>query len=219
MNRLLLTASKSAAPSLHAARAAPPSLAVRSLSLPARRFSDSADGGGEIRKGEVTFFSYQQNYGFIVPDGADRDNRSDVCFVHRNDIVRSEGIEKEGFWPGLHRGQRVAFKVTPALEGKESPRAVEVTSEGGKPVPPFRDNFLKSYVRSQKARFGEVVFDVFTTSQDQKELEEKIVAAFDETKRNIDQTTERVERAQELTGEGQEQDGAQLRDEPGDAAR
>lgn len=91
--------------------------------------------------------------------------------------------------------------------------AVEVTLPGGDPIPPFRPGYLKKYVRSQKARFGDVVFEIFATSQDQKELEEKIVAAYDETKRNIDRQTERVARAQAMADRGDEREEARLRDE------
>jgi hypothetical protein len=36
------------------------------------------------------------------------------------------------------------------------------------------------------------VFDIFTTSKDQKELETKIVAAFDRVKENIERQREKV---------------------------
>ena len=41
-------------------------------------------------------------------------------------------------------------------------------------------------------KFGDEVFDIFSTSKDQKELEMRIVAAFDRVKENIERQKAKV---------------------------
>jgi hypothetical protein len=75
-----------------------------------------------------------------------------------------------------------------------------VTTEDGKQLPPFLPGYLTNYIRTQKARFGDEVFDIFSTSKDQNELETKIVAAYDRVRENIERQQAKVKRAEELTG-------------------
>ncbi|KAL3816356.1 hypothetical protein ACHAXA_000434 [Cyclostephanos tholiformis] len=101
-------------------------------------------------------------------------------------------------WPhtfiycSLRRGQRVQFKVGPPDKGGITKKAYDLTYEGGGLIPPFQKDYLENYIKNQKAKFGDEVFDIFTTSKDQKELEMKIVAAFDRVKENIDRQREKV---------------------------
>jgi len=46
------------------------------------------------------------------------------------------------------------------------------------------------------------VYDIFSTSQDQKELELNIVAAYDKVKEDIDRQTAKVTHAMELAAKG-----------------
>ena len=52
----------------------------------------------------------------------------------------------------------------------------------------------KSILSGEKicVQFGDEVYDIFTTSKDQKELEMKIVAAFDRVKGNIEKQSAKV---------------------------
>eukprot|EP00581_Thalassiosira_minuscula_P027737 CAMPEP_0183749802 /NCGR_PEP_ID=MMETSP0739-20130205/501_1 /TAXON_ID=385413 /ORGANISM="Thalassiosira miniscula, Strain CCMP1093" /LENGTH=211 /DNA_ID=CAMNT_0025985651 /DNA_START=19 /DNA_END=654 /DNA_ORIENTATION=- len=200
MNRLLIYASKSAASSLRTNQIASSSATARFLA--ARHLSDATAGASddaETKVGFVKYFSYQNKFGFIVPDGVDptKHRNDEICFIHRNDIkVMDDAADK--FYPGLRKGMRVQFKVGPPDEGKESKRAYDLTMEGGDFVPLFQPGYLKAYIRSQKARFGDEVFDIFSNCTDQNELETKIVEAFDRVKANIERQTEKVSAGEQL---------------------
>jgi len=62
--------------------------------------------------GIVKWFSDDKGYGFITPDGGEKD-----CFVHHSAI---EGV---GF-KSLREGQRVSFDV---VQGQKGPAAENVT--------------------------------------------------------------------------------------------
>jgi cold shock CspA family protein len=64
-----------------------------------------------MRFGTVTYFSEQRGYGFVRPDGADRD-----IFLHNSAFPKTEGR--------LHVGDRLLFEVGTA---KGRPVAVRVT--------------------------------------------------------------------------------------------
>lgn len=216
MNRLLLTASRSVAPSLRINHGALSSSTAQSF-LSARQFSDSAaaadagtttnDSAEKIQVGTVKTFSYTNQYGFIIPDGVDpndHDKNKDLIFVHRKAIKTMEFEDGEKFFPGLKRGQRVQYKVGPPDEGKLMAKAHDLTQEGGKLIPPFRPGYIEEFTRNQKSRLGHEAFDIFSTAQDQSELEIKLVAAYDKVLEDIEKQKTRVERAKELTGEKDE---------------
>ena len=62
-------------------------------------------------QGTVKWFNDAKGYGFIEPDGADRD-----CFVHHS------AIQGEGF-KSLDEGERVEFDM---VEGQKGPAAENV---------------------------------------------------------------------------------------------
>mmetsp|Transcript_19322 Transcript_19322/g.45224 ORF Transcript_19322/g.45224 Transcript_19322/m.45224 type:complete len:201 (-) Transcript_19322:1146-1748(-) len=164
-----------------------------------RGFSDSTEGG-ETKTGTVKVFQYQKAYGFIVPDGVDRINHTnnELFFFHRADIkLADSGTDGEKYYPSLSRGQRVEFTADAPDEGKESPRARNITLEGGKIVPPFNDGYLENFTRVQKARFGDEVFEIMSTSIDQEEMESRIVEAFDGVKARIERQEGRVKRSKD----------------------
>lgn len=125
MNRLFLTASKSAASPRRCSHAADTSLSVAHF-LTARRFSDSADAADDdvdIKVGTVQFFNGgKQGFGYILPDGVDRHNHDakDVFFIHRTGIKSAR--REYGNFLGLTKGLRVQFKAGPPDEGKASGR-------------------------------------------------------------------------------------------------
>ena len=59
-------------------------------------------------QGTVKWFNAQKGFGFIQPDGGNKD-----VFVHISEVERS-GLG------GLNEGQRVSFDVAPGKNGKES---------------------------------------------------------------------------------------------------
>jgi CspA family cold shock protein len=62
-------------------------------------------------QGTVKWFNDQKGFGFITPDGGDKD-----CFVHHS------GIQAEGF-KTLSEGDRVEFEI---VEGTKGPAAESV---------------------------------------------------------------------------------------------
>ena len=61
--------------------------------------------------GTVKWFNEAKGFGFITPDGGERD-----CFVHYSNI------EGEGF-KSLHEGDKVQFEI---IEGTKGPAAEKV---------------------------------------------------------------------------------------------
>lgn len=202
MNRLLKSV---VAPTLRINHAAPSSSVVQFFG--ARHFSDStandadADDGIKV-VGTVRQFSFKNAYGFILPDGIDKDKckNSDLIFIHRNEIKTLDlGPSGERVFPSLNRDDRVQFKIRAANGDNQSKKAAyDLTLEGGKFVNPFNPKYLEIFSRTQKAKFGDEVFDIFSTSADQTELETKIVAAYDRVKSNIERQTEKVSRIGEI---------------------
>jgi cold shock CspA family protein len=182
------------ASSFRAGHTSTSTVAARFLS--ARNFSDSSASDDDIKVGTVKFFYQKQHFGFIIPDGMD-ENSEELIFVHKNDIKQPTNTG-ERFFPSLQTGQRVQFKVGPPEEGKKGGKALEVTSEGGDLIPPFNPGYLRNYTRIQKARFGDEVFDIISTAQNQEEMETKIVEAFDRVKHNIERQQAKIQRATEL---------------------
>jgi len=217
MNRLLLTASRSASSSLRVNRVAPPSSsAVRYLA--ARHLSDSAetaesaaaatpsdDGDAEIKLGTVKHYQVKKNFGFIIPDGVDKKDhgKEDLIFIHRHDIKSEVFGGGERFFPVLRSNMRVQFKVKADADGgKKVNRAYDLTLEGGRMVPPFAPDYVEKYTISQKNLFGQEAYGIIETSGDgdPSEMEEKLVAAFEKAKGNIERQTIKFAKAKELMG-------------------
>ena len=78
-------------------------------------FSSSADAMPEdgAAEGTVKWFSRMKGWGFIEPDGGDRD-----VFVHYENIIG------EGF-RNLEKGERVRFRIEDTPKG---PKALDVSS-------------------------------------------------------------------------------------------
>ena len=161
MNSLLLGASKFAVSSLRSNRAAPATRLVA-----ARCFSSddvSSTGDDEVKTGIIKYFSYKTQFGFILPDGVDRKSHddSDLIFIHRNDIKAQQNADGEKFYPGLKRNQRVAFKVSPPeKEGAKCAKAYDLTMADGELVPAFQKGYFERYTKTQKAQFGDRVFQI-----------------------------------------------------------
>ena len=64
--------------------------------------------------GTVKFFNHAKGFGFITPDGGDKD-----VFVHIS-AVQASGL------PGLEDGQKVSFDTEPDKRGK-GPKAVNLS--------------------------------------------------------------------------------------------
>lgn len=202
MNRVIAAASKRAAVSLRNKHAAATYYPPARL-FAARHFSDSASGDdAEIKVGSVIYYHPQKQFGFILPDGVDEANSQpeDRFFIHRDDIRKLTSEDGEIFFPTLRKGQRVQFKPGPPDEGSPSARAFDLTMEGGDFVPPFEPNHMEKYTKRLKARFGEKVFEIFSTSKDQKELEERIVEDYNMTKAKLEKRAEKVQKAKEVLG-------------------
>mmetsp|Transcript_9439 Transcript_9439/g.13937 ORF Transcript_9439/g.13937 Transcript_9439/m.13937 type:complete len:208 (+) Transcript_9439:33-656(+) len=196
MNSLLLGTSKFAVSSLRSNRAAPATRLVA-----ARCFSsgdDVSSGDDQVKTGIIKYFSYKTQFGFILPDGVDRKSHddSDLIFIHRNDIKAQQNADGEKFYPGLKRNQRVAFKVSPPdKEGAKCAKAYDLTMADGELVPAFQKGYFERYIKTQKAQFGDRVFQIMSTCTDQQDMETQIVSAFDQVKENIEKQRAKMERA------------------------
>lgn len=83
-----------------------------------------------------------------------------------------------------------------------------ITNYFAKPFPRTISNYgvvlffrLHHVINNSYYQFGDEVYDIFCTSKDQKELEMKIVAAFDRVKGNIERQRAKVERFSDMTGD------------------
>lgn len=79
------------------------------------------------------------------------------------------------------------------MEAKKK-KAVDLTFEGGEMVPPIKGVYFNRYESIQKAKFGDNVFDIMSTSVDQQEMEIKIVEAFERARENIERHKARMEK-------------------------
>lgn len=75
----------------------------------------SEEGGRQA--GTVKFFNMKKGFGFITPDGEEKD-----VFVHIS------AVEQSGI-PMLDEGMKVSFEVEPDKRGK-GPKAVNIQLEG-----------------------------------------------------------------------------------------
>lgn len=155
MNNFLLGASKKFAVLSLSNRASPAARLVA-----ARCFSSAGDD--EVKTGIIKYFSYKTQFGFILPDGVDKNTHddSDLVFIHRNDIRVHENANGEKFYPGLKRNQRVAFKVSPPDGNAKCAKAFDLTMANGELVPPFQKGYLDRFTKTQKAKFGDKVFAI-----------------------------------------------------------
>ncbi|KAL7433848.1 hypothetical protein ACHAXH_008604 [Discostella pseudostelligera] len=164
------------------------------------------DDSSDIQRGTVKLFNTRNGWGFIIPDGVDKrkHKEEELVFIHRVDIKTRNalGAGEKGYFPSLIAGQRVQFKVGPPANDKASSgKAYDLTNEGGGLVAPFQPGYLDGFISKQKAMFGDEVYDIFSTSKDQKELEMRIVAAYERVKGNIERQRARVERFSEKIDE------------------
>ena len=67
---------------------------------------------GDVKKGSVKWFNDQKGFGFITPDDAPADSKSDI-FVHFS------AIQMDGF-KSLDEGDRVEFEVGPGKKPGET---------------------------------------------------------------------------------------------------
>jgi CspA family cold shock protein len=77
-----------------------------------REWTETHEGVGMRTTGLVKWFNDQKGFGFITPDGGERD-----CFVHHS------AIQMEGFRT-LAEGDRVEFEI---VQGDKGPAAQNVT--------------------------------------------------------------------------------------------
>ncbi|KAL7480785.1 hypothetical protein ACHAW6_006453 [Cyclotella cf. meneghiniana] len=172
----------------------------RRLSTQVIASNDKSEVNNEIKTGTVYSFDDMRLYGFIRLDGHDSKGKKweeNFIFVHCTDIKKIP-IEGEIIAPTLRPKMRVQFKTVPALSGNTSLRAREVTMVGGELVQPFAPNYLDKYIKVQKARFGDAVFDIMDSVVDQLDMEKKIVEAFERTNFRIQRQKAKVAKVQEL---------------------
>lgn len=126
-----------------------------------RCFSSSGD---EIKTGTIKYYNYKDRYGFIIPDGVDKDSHDskDLIFIHQNDIKKQECANEQNVYPVLRKDQRVAFKVSSPTEGVKRAKAFELTLENGDLIPPFEKNYLEKYTKRQKVSPSFIVLLVLT---------------------------------------------------------
>lgn len=79
-----------------------------------RHVSEGIEECSMPQTGTVKFFNHAKGFGFITPEGGDKD-----VFVHIS-AVQASGL------PGLEDGQKVSFDTEPDKRGK-GPKAVNLT--------------------------------------------------------------------------------------------
>ncbi|KAL9179112.1 hypothetical protein ACHAXT_000154 [Thalassiosira profunda] len=205
MNRLLHAASRSAAASLAPSgshRASNVFSSSASLRYLARPFSDVADSSttepisptddAEIKVGTVKHVEYNKNWSLIVPDGIDFNNhdRSELVFAHGSGIKKDDDAgESNRQFNGRHiyRGLRVQYRISPSEAEGRSNQAYDLTLEGGALLEPYqrKPKMDEVFVKKQHRLLGEAVMEIFDSSGDAKELEDRLVEAYERAKDNI----------------------------------
>ena len=145
---------------------------------------DTTTTSGDVKIGKIKFFDIGKGYGFIQSDDMPQE-----VFLHAGEVKKVD-VPGELFNIRLKPGMRVQFEVR--HDDKGQTRAHSVTSEGGKMIRPFGDNYLELFERSRKAEFGQKVFDIMNSVTDQSEMESMIVKTFEEIKEKIVNHKEKV---------------------------
>ena len=171
---------------------------TRLLSSEALSTDDDCDAPleGDMKYGEIYNFDSHRKYGFIKPDkgtGGQKPKRDEMIFLHANDVVTPD-IKGESIRPYLLKRMRVQFKTKEVESSKSttSLKAYDVTLEGGELIQPFHPDYLERHSKVQKARFGDEIFAIMDTVDDETEMEASIVKAFERCSSAIARQKERV---------------------------
>ncbi|KAL7467471.1 hypothetical protein ACHAXS_007720 [Conticribra weissflogii] len=173
----------------------------------------STDESSDLKTGVVKSFYSRKQFGIIREANPTNPDEPLEYFIHCNDILRydtsssssSSSSDREvKYLPLLKIGQSVQFKVAPPDDGKKLSKAYDLTLEGGEKVAPFSSKYIERFERTQKAKFGDEVFDIMSTSSDQHEMESKIVAAFERVRERIESKKSYVDKAMKLVEEKDE---------------
>jgi cold shock CspA family protein len=150
-----------------------------------RLFSTSPDNDQKLT-GAVRYFENAKSYGFIKSP-----NHEDQIFVHESSIVKPD-IPDEKFQVFPRRGTKVSFKLNTKPDGLME--ATEVTNEDGSMIQPFQKNYMDSYTKNRKGRFGMEVYDIMDSVTEQSEMETRIVEAFEGVKSDVANQKAKVEK-------------------------
>mmetsp|Transcript_31082 Transcript_31082/g.65028 ORF Transcript_31082/g.65028 Transcript_31082/m.65028 type:complete len:233 (+) Transcript_31082:56-754(+) len=164
------------------------------------------ESSSDLKTGIVKSFFFRKQFGIIREANPPNPDEPLEYFIHCNDILRydtssSSSDQEVKYVPLLKIGQSVEFKVAPPDDGKKLSKAYDLTLKGGEKVAPFSSKYFERFERSQKARFGDEVFEIMSTSSDQHEMESKIVAAFERVRERIESKKRDVDIAKKLVEE------------------
>lgn len=69
-----------------------------------------------------------------------------------------------------------------------------MTNEDGSMIQPFQKNYMDSYTKNRKGRFGMEVYDIMDSVTEQSEMETRIVEAFEGVKSDVANQKAKVEK-------------------------
>lgn len=77
--------------------------------------------------------------------------------------------------------------------------AFDLTYEDGKLVPPFTPQYLKGYMTKEKNQFGDELYEIFNSTENEKDMEVKVVQAYQKVKSRIEGKQAEVKRTADKT--------------------
>jgi cold shock protein len=156
-------------------------LRQRVVPAPVTSFFHRAFG---TNSGTVKFYLREKGYGFVQPDGQDRD-----LFVHRKSILTDVPPEILRN-PFLRAGERVLFDIELDID---QDKAVNITWLNGDRIPPLRRNFLGEWLVRVHQYMGKHAYDILSNETlTEAQRQEKVMELFADAKTRIQTAENRI---------------------------
>ena len=149
--------------------------------------------------GSVKFYNRQKQFGFIT---ADDDSITDDVFAHRSNIAGASDAHPNGL-PFLITNERVQFDLE-TENGKLV--AKNIVTEGGSPIPVYRDIYLENRKKSVKTNMGMQVYDILDDdTMSEADKVSRIMEEYEKAKRYIQDLDAKKNANAEQGGESEEE--------------
>ena len=160
---------------------------------------DTTSADSDIKHGHIHGFDPKKRFGFIRPNGVSRTAKLDqMVFFHLNDIETPSDVEGP-INPAFPLNESIQYKIdSTSPERGTSLKARDVTLEGGKLFPPFHEEHIEKFIKVQKAKFGDSMYDIMDSATMESEMEKKIVEAYEKCVDSIEKEKRRVQKITEL---------------------